>query len=90
MQKKKTIKKIKLATKDVTKKTKSLLKKTNKKAIDIASTLKKQWKKERPQRDKFKRATKKALENSVKIGGDVFETIRNDINEIKRQNKAKK
>lgn len=90
MKKKKTIKKIKSATKDITKKTGSFMKKANKKANDIASTLKKQWKKEQPQREKFKIAASKALGDGIKISGDVFETIRKDINEIKRQNKAKK
>lgn len=87
---KKAIKKIKSATKDMTKKTESFLKKTGKKASEIASTLEKQWKKERPQREKLKKAADKALENGIKISGDVFETVRKDINEIKRRGKVKK
>lgn len=86
MKKKKTIRKIKSATKDIAKKTKSFMKKAN----GIVGTLKKQWEKEQPQREKFKIAANKALGNGIKISGDVFATVRKDINEIKRQNKAKK
>lgn len=74
----------------MTKKTGSFLKKTSKKAGEIASALEKQWKKEKPQREKLKKAAAKALKNGIKIGGDIFETIRKDINEIKKQGKAKK
>lgn len=86
MKKKKTIKKIKSATKDIKKKTKLFTEKVD----DIAGLLKKQWKKEQPEREKFKIATDKALKNGIKIGNDVFETIKKDVNEIKRQNKTKK
>lgn len=90
MKKKKAIKKIKSATKDVAKKTGSFLGKTNKKAGEIVNTFEKQWKKERPQREKIKKAANKVLKDSAKIGSDVFETIRKDIDEIKKQGKAKK
>lgn len=89
MKKKKTIKKIKSATKGAAKKTKSFVKKTSNKVSDVADNLQKQWKKEQPQREKLKKAANNALENSVKIGNDVFETIRKDIKEINTQNKSK-
>lgn len=87
MKNKKTINKIKSTTKGVAKKTKSFLKKTNKKADEIANILEKQWTKEQPQREKFKKDAGKALEHGIKISGDVFETIKKDIDEIKKQNK---
>ena len=90
MNKKKTIKKIESATKDMAKKTKSFAKKTSNKVSNVASTLQKQWKKEQPQREKFKNAANKALEQGVKIGNDVFETIKKDIKEINNKNKSKK
>jgi hypothetical protein len=90
MEKKKTIKKIKSTTKDITKKTKSFLKKTSKKAGEVVNTLEKQWKKEQPQREKLKKVANKTLKNSIKISEDVFETIKKDIDEIKKQNKSKK
>ena len=85
MEKKKIIKKIESATKDMTEKTGSFLKKTSNKAREIAGTLEKQWEKEQPQREKFKKVAGKALEAGVKISGDVLETIRKDIDEIKGQ-----
>lgn len=90
MKNKKIIKKIKSSAKSVTKKTKSLVKKTNKKASKIVKTLKKEWRKEQPQREKLKSAANKALEHGIKISGDVFETIRKDLDEINKQNKGKK
>jgi hypothetical protein len=89
MKKKKTIKKIKSATKSMAKKTKSFAKKTSNKVSNIADTLQKEWKKEQPQREKLEKAASKALEHSVKIGGDVFETIRKDIDKINKQKKGK-
>ena len=83
-------KKIESKTKEMTKKTKLFVKKANKEADNIVSTLKKQWKKEQPGRERLKTAAKKTLENGLKISGDVFETIRKDVNEIKRQKGAKK
>jgi hypothetical protein len=87
MEKKKTIKKIKSVTKGMTKKTELFLKRTSKEASGIAGTIEKQWKKERPQREKLKKVAQKALANGIKISGDVFKTIRKDIYEIKRQGK---
>lgn len=88
MKNKKTIRKIKSTTKGVAKKTKAFLKKTNKKADEIANILEKQWKKEQPQREKLKKDASKVLEHGIKISGDVFETIKRDIDEIKKQGKA--
>jgi len=90
MKKKKTIKKIKLSTKGMAKKTKSFVKKASKEVSGVANTLQKQWKKEQPQREKLKNAAKKMLEDGVKISGDVFETIKKDIEEIRNKNKGKK
>jgi len=85
MKNKKTIGKIKLTTTDIKKKAKSF----TKKVTSVADTLKKQWEKEQPQRDKFKIFAKKALKNGIKISDDVFETIQKDINEIKSEKSQK-
>lgn len=90
MKNKKTIKKIESTTKDIAKKTKSFVKKTSTKVSHVADTLQKQWKKEEPQREKLKNAASKTLEYGVKIGTDVFETIKKDIEEINSKNKKKK
>lgn len=90
MKNKKTITKIRSATKKTARKTQTFMKKINKKATDISSTLKKQWDKEQPQREELKKSINKTLEDGIKIGGNVFKTIRKDVNEIKKQNKAKK
>jgi hypothetical protein len=82
MKKKKTIKKIESVAKGAVIKTKSFMKKTNKKVSNIASTLKEEWEKEQPQREKLKNAASKVLERGMKISGDVIETIRKDIGEI--------
>ncbi|MDP3901522.1 MAG: hypothetical protein Q8Q37_00910 [bacterium] len=85
MSNKKTIKRIKSKTKNKAKKAKLFIKKANKNVNDIVSILKKQWKKEQPQREEFKISAQKVLENSIKMGSDVFETVKKDINEIKKQ-----
>ncbi|MDP3982008.1 MAG: hypothetical protein Q8P70_00430 [bacterium] len=90
MNKKKTIKKIKSSAKDIKSKTISFVKKATKKTNNAVSILKTQWEKEQPHREKFKIYAQKALENSTKIGNDVFKTIKKDINEIKKQKKSKK
>ena len=89
MKKKKTIKKIESVTKDMAKKTKSFVKKTSNKVSDVANTLQKQWKKEQPQREKLKNTASKVLEHGVKISGDIFETIKKDIEEINNHKKGK-
>ncbi|MDP3988769.1 MAG: hypothetical protein Q8P93_00845 [bacterium] len=73
MAKKKTIKKIRSATKTIAKKTSK-----------IAGALGKQWKKEEPQRKKLKKTANNVLKNSYKISSDVIKTIRKDIGEMKR------
>ncbi len=90
MKNKKTIKKIKSSAKGIVKNTKTFLKKTNKQADQLALALKKEWKKEAPQREQLKQTTKRALGHGLKIGNDVFETIRKDIKEIQSQKKGKK
>jgi len=82
MKNKITTKKIKSAAKKVSSKTKVFVKTAEKKAGKIADSFKKEWKKEQPQREELMRAGKKALENGLKIGGDVLETIKKDIAEI--------
>ena len=82
MKNKITTKKIKSVTKSVSKKTGSFIKKTGQKAGKIVKTLQTQWKKEQPEREKLMNTANKALEQGIKIGGDVFETIKKDINEI--------
>lgn len=72
------------------KKTKSFIKKAGKKTSDIVSALETQWEKEKPQREKLKISAKKALENGIKVGSDVFETIKRNVDEIKKQKGAKK
>jgi len=91
MKNKITTKKIKSVAKKVSKKTGVFMKKAGKKAGKMAKTLQKEWKKEQPEREELMRVANKALEHGIKIGGDVFETIKKDINEINNQNnKGKK
>jgi len=93
MKKKKTIKKTRLSAKGVVKKRESFIGKANKKADKAVKALKKEWKKEQPRREEYKEELKnvvnKVLENGIKIGGDVFETIKKDINEINDRSKNK-
>lgn len=86
MKNKITTKKIKLVAKKVSNKTEVFMKKAGKKAGKMSESLQKQWKKEQPQREELMEAGKKALEHGIKIGGDVFEIIKKDINEINNQN----
>lgn len=90
MKNKITTKKIKSVAKAVSKKTELFMKKTGKKAGKIVKTLQQQWKKEQPEREELMNNANKALEQGVKIGGDVFETIKKDINEINNKNSKNK
>lgn len=89
-----TNKKTRSVTKGIIKKTELFIGKANKKADKTVKTLKKEWKKEKPQREeykeKLKNAVNRALEDGIKIGGDVLKTIEKDINEINGRNKNKK
>lgn len=76
----------KITAGSASKKTKSFIKKAGKGAGKISKTIQKQWKKEQPRREKLMIAANKALKHGIKIGGDVFETIRKDLNEINNQN----
>ncbi|MSR70463.1 hypothetical protein EXS62_00240 [Candidatus Kaiserbacteria bacterium] len=78
---KKTAKKIKSAGKSVAKKTGSFVRKANKEVGKTARALQKEWKREQPQREEY-------IRNFKKIGGDVIETIKKDVREI-RNNKTK-
>jgi len=73
-------------TKKVSNKTGVFMKKAGKKAGKMAKILKKEWKKEQPQREELIKVGKKMLRHGIKIGGDVFETIKKDLNEINNQN----
>jgi hypothetical protein len=86
MKNKKTNKKIKLTTKSVVKGTKSFVKKASNKAAEMKNTLQKQWKKEQPQREELMTNANKALEQGIKIGGDIFETIKKDMKAINTPN----
>ena len=91
MKNKITTKKIKSVAKKVSNDTGVFIKKAGKKAGKMAKTLQKEWKKEQPEREELMKVGKKALEHGIKIGGDVFETIKKDMNEINNQNsKGKK
>ncbi len=98
---------MKVIAKDVAKKTGTFMKKAGKKANTeggkMVKAFKKEWKKEQPQREEYKKKImetankagvrgmelfKEGVKNSVKIGGDVADTIKKDINEI-RSNKNK-
>jgi len=81
---------MKLVAKKVSNETGIFMKKAGKKASKMARTLQKEWKKEQPQREELMKAGKKALEHGIKIGGDIFETIKKDINEINNQNSKNK
>jgi len=89
MKNKITVKKIKSVAKKASNKTGVFMKKAGKKAGKISEALQKEWKKEQPQREELMKAGKRALEHGIKIGGDVFETIKKDINEINHQKKGK-
>ena len=104
MMKKKTIKKIKAITKSVSRKGGVVMKKAKKEAGKVGQAIKKEWKREAPQRARYKKeisaAAQKAgakglamlntgLNHGLKIGGDVYETIRKDINEIRSAKKTK-
>ena len=99
------IKKIKVFAKSVGKKTRTFMKKAGKKANTeggkIIKAVKKEWKKEQPQREEYKKKIietankaearamklfKEGIKNSIKIGSDVADTIKKDIKEI-RDNK---
>ena len=99
---KKVVKKLKLMAKGAAKKTKVLMKQANKKAGEVSKGIQKEWKREEPQREKYKAEFKKTakeagargaellsegLKNTKKIGGDVIETIKKDMNEISEDNK---
>jgi hypothetical protein len=88
MKNKITTKKIKSVAKKMSNKTGVFMKKAGKKAGKMAKTLQKEWKKEQPQREELMNSANKAFEHGIKIGGDIFETIKKDINEI--NNKGKK
>jgi hypothetical protein len=90
--------KIKSAGKVVAKNAKVLVKKAGKEAEKIAKVLKKRWDKAEPEREKYKKemraAAEKAgakgmkmlksgLKNSIKIGGDIADVIKKDIEEIR-------
>ncbi len=80
MKKQKTVKKIKSSVRSAIAKTGSFIKKANKKADKAVKVLAKEWKKETPQREKYLRQAKKVGEKLNKISGDVFETIKKDLN----------
>lgn len=81
---KKTVKKIKSTAKSIAKKTGTLVRKANVEAGKTARALKKEWKSGKPQRDKY-------VGDFKKIGGDVIETIKRDVREIRNgESKGKK
>ncbi len=95
-------KKFKKITKSAVKKTGVFMKMANKKAGKAVKAIKKEWKKEQPQRDQYKKEIKiaaekagkkglkifnKGLKNSIKIGGDVADVIKKDLKEIYKNNK---
>lgn len=84
-------KKTKSVAKDVMKKTKVLAGKANKKAGQAMKSIQKEWKKEQPHREKYgeelKAAADKIITGGVKIGTDVVNTIKKNIDEINNQKK---
>ena len=78
----------------VVKKTRSFIGRVNKKVDMAAKAFRKDWKKGQPKREKYKEELRntvnKVLENSIKISGDVFKTIKKDLKEINNRNKNKK
>lgn len=73
---KKTVKKITLATKRAAKKTESFARKAHTEVGKTATAIRKEWKREKPQRDE-------QIKNFRKVGGDVVETIKKDMKEIR-------
>jgi len=69
-------------SKKAIKKIKSAARGAVKGAGKIANAFQKEWKKEGPQREKYIKGIKK-------IGADVFDVIKKDINDIKANNKNK-
>lgn len=81
---KKAVKRLTSAAKGAAKKTRVLLKKAGKNAAVTATALRKEWKKQQPQREIY-------IGQAKKIGGDVIATIQKDVNEFRaQQNKGKK
>ena len=73
---KKAVKRLTAAAKGAAKKTRVLLKKAGKHAAVTTTALRKEWKKQQPQREQSIREFKR-------IGGDVIATIRKDMNEAR-------
>jgi len=80
---KKKFKKAKAAARSMLQKTGSLMRKANTVARKTAGAIQKEWKRERPQREEYVR-------NARKVGGDVVETIRRDMAEIRHTKQNKK
>ena len=80
---KRAVKKIKSAAKSAAKKTGIFLGKAHKNATTAAKALRKEWKKQRPQREQ-------SIKDFKRIGGDVIATIRKDVNEIHARKSKKK
>lgn len=89
MKTKATLRKIKSTTQKVSRKTKVLVKTAGAKASEMTKNLQQEWKKEQPQRDALARSARAALGRGIKIGGDVYKTIANDVREIKHKNRKK-
>ena len=72
--------------KGVMAKARTLVKKADKKAVQAVKSIKKEWEKEQPKREKYgrelKEAANKALKNGAKIGSDIVAVIKKDIKEI--------
>ena len=79
-------KKTKLKVRVIAKKTRSLAKKINVKVSKTVKSIKKEWKKEKPRRDDFKKELKvgasKMFDDAIKIGKDVAKVIKKDIRDI--------
>ncbi len=89
---------MKVIASGVMKKTGVFVKKAEKQSGKMVKALKKEWKRERPQREEYKKKIgkvvnkarvrgmellKEGVKNSIKIGGDVAHTIKKDIKEIR-------
>lgn len=80
---KKKLKKAKSVTRSILKKTGVFIGKANTEAHKTARAIQKGWRSTQPQREEYMR-------NARKVGGDVVETIRRDIAEIRNTKQNKK
>lgn len=75
--------------KSISEKTKKLLNKVDLKIDEALKSIKDNWKKEQPKRDRYKKIVKtnanKFIKNSMQVSADVIKTIKKDLKDFKKQ-----